>query len=320
MKEHFPVVALMFCAIAPVVRAGDASAELASFSVFDSVDLADLAKTDAKVAHGPPMNGRYVSVQSVWVAPGEPAGQIEAIRNFDPTKHRELKVYIHGDLPASPDPSDFAQLDRPPQNGAVKALQDATKKVSSELQISRDEAAKLSGGSGLEPWKEILAARAKSFVSGGAGAQPAYDHSGDTVRPNDEFNALLRQQDKIRKQFSGLLGAAGVGRSSPKADSYFELIDADNEGVVTLGAFAERSNQAADVLYYASGGYYVALTVYQFWPVDVNGKASTLVWRGDLISSASLASLHGVERLASESALMKDVTKMVTALRHDSGR
>ena len=93
--------------------------------------------------------------------------------------------------------------------------------------------------------------------------------------------------------------------------------------MVTLGASynragADGSYQAADVLYYASGGYYVALTLYQMWPVTVDGKASTLVWRGDMISSASLASLHGVERLGSESAMMKDISKAITLFRRDS--
>jgi hypothetical protein len=97
----------------------------------------------------------------------------------------------------------------------------------------------------------------------------------------------------------------------------------DGQGVVTLGASYVRAGgngpyQAADVLYYASGGYYVALTLYQMWPVTVDGKESTLVWRGDMISSAELATLHGVERLASESAMMKDISKTVTLLRGDT--
>jgi len=51
---------------------------------------------------------------------------------------------------------------------------------------------------------------------------------------------------------------------------------------------------------------------------NVEGKASTLVWRGDMISAASLASLHGVERLGSESAMMKEISKAVTMFRRDT--
>ena len=97
----------------------------------------------------------------------------------------------------------------------------------------------------------------------------------------------------------------------------------DDRGVLTLGASYNRTGngsavQTADVLYYASGGYYVALTLYQMWPVNVEGKASTLVWRGDMISAASLGSLHGVERLGSESVMMKDISKAVTLFRRDT--
>src|SRR5207249_2829625 len=174
-------------------------------------------------------------------------------------------------------------------------------------------------------WTDVLIERAKSFVSGGTSAQPPYDHSGETIRASEELNGLLKQQDKIRRQFSGFLGETGVGRGagSLTPELYWELLEVEDAGVLTLGAFYSRAGnggtfQVADVLYYASGGYYVALTLYQMWPVNVDGKASTLLWRGDMISAASLASLHGVERLASESAMMKDISKAITLFRRDT--
>ncbi|MGH8101365.1 MAG: hypothetical protein ACREIW_08705, partial [Chthoniobacterales bacterium] len=133
-------------------------------------------------------------------------------------------------------------------------------------------------------------------------------------------------QEKIRKQFSGFLGQTGIGRGGGiSPEMYWELLNVDDRGVVTLGAYynkaaANGAYQAADVLYYASGGYYVSLTLYQMWPVSVQGKASTLVWRGDMISSASLGSLHGVERLGSEAAMMKEISKAITFFRQDMGR
>ncbi len=157
-------------------------------------------------------------------------------------------------------------------------------------------------------------------------AEPPYDHASPSVRPSDEVNGLLREQDKIRRQFSGLLGATAIGRGagSLPAELYWELLDADDHGVATLGASYSRGGaggtyQSADVLYYASGGYYVALTLYQLWPVTVEGKPSTLVWRGDMISSAELGSLHGVERLGSESVMMKNITKAVAIFRRETG-
>ena len=318
----------------PNLRA-DAVSELAAFSVFDKVDLADLAKSDVKTAHGPPMSEtRYLSVQSCYVTPGSPAQQIEGLRQWNPLKHRELKVFLHTDVRGMANPGDFAKLKNAPDNAAVRALAGATSKMSSELQISRDEAKKFSsasaaGGGALPPavaefWSNILSGRARSFAAGGAASQPPYDHSGDSIQPAQEFAGLLKQQDKIRRQFSSFLGQTGIGRSAGSSpELYWELIDVDDQGVLTLGASyarkgSEGPSQAADVLYYASSGYYVALTLYQMWPVTVDGKASTLVWRGDMISSTALASLHGVERLASESAMMKDIARTVTLFRHDT--
>jgi hypothetical protein len=341
-QRHFSVRACGLLLLLLVLRLGlttahaDAVSELASFSIFDKVDLAQLAKSDVKTAHGPPMsNPRFLAVQSCYVATGAPGQQIEALRRWNPTRHRELKVFLHSDLPSNPTPANFEQLKNAPGNSSVRSFVAATQKLGSDLQISKEEATKFSAGAGagggampapvVTFWADVLAARTKSFVSGGMSGEPPYDHAGPSVRASDEVNGLLREQGKIRNQFSGLLGATGIGRGagSLKPELYWELLDVDDQGVITLGASYNRGGaggtyQAADVLYYASGGYYVALTLYQMWPVTVEGKSSTLVWRGDMISAASLGSLHGVERLGSESVMMKNITKAVTLFRRDT--
>jgi hypothetical protein len=321
----------------PRSACADPVSELASFSIFDKVDLAQLAKSDVKTAHGVPMkNSRFLAVQSCYVAPGSPAQQMEALRRWNPSKYRELKVFLHSDLPSSPGPANFEKLKNAPDNASVRSFVAATQKLSPELQISKEEAKRFSAaagaGGGFMPaavvafWSDVLTGRTKSFVSGGMAAQAPYDHAGSAIRASDEVNGLLREQGKIRQQFSGLLGATGIGRGagSLPAELYWELLDADDHGVVTLGAAYNRGGaggtyQSADVLYYASGGYYVALTLHQLWPVTVDGKPSTLVWRGDMLSSASLGSLRGVERLGSESVMMKNITKAVTLFRRETG-
>jgi hypothetical protein len=335
MKHLLASLVLLFVATSKTVAA-DAVSELAGFSVFDKVDVNELAQSDVKTMPGPPMGGRFLSVQSCYVVPGSPEKHIEALGQWDPTKHRELKVFLHSDLPPSPTSANFSKLKSAPDNASVRALVAVTEKLGSDLQISKEEAKKWTGeggGGGVIPasvvnfWSDVLAERTKKFASGGTSAQPPYDHTGEVIRPNDEFNSLLKQQAKIRRQFSGFLGGTGIGRGagSLPPELYWELLDVDDQGVLTLGASYHRAasdgaQQAADALYYASGGYYVVLTLYQLWPVTANGKPSTLVWRGDMISSATLASLHGVERLGSESAMRKDISKAVTAFRKDTAR
>src|SRR6202022_2349222 len=78
---------LFFLLPTSTIAWADPSSELASFSVFDKIDIVELAKSDVKTVHGPPMSGRYLSVQSCYVAFGSPAQQIEALRKWNPTKH-----------------------------------------------------------------------------------------------------------------------------------------------------------------------------------------------------------------------------------------
>lgn len=328
-----PFVTKIFCSVGLLALGitgafGDPASELASFSVFDQVDLAALAK-DPKVAHGPPMSGSYISAQSCFVVAAPPSRVADALHHWNPARHSELKVLLHSDLPSSPGPANFSRLSGAPNNAAVQSLVSATQKGSTDLQISKEEAKKLptgSAGGGAMPapvasfWAEVLSGRARAFSSGGTRAQPPYDHTGRTVRPSEEFGGLV--QDKIRKQFSGLVDGSGTGRGG--AELFWELLTADEQGVLTLGASYRRSGlngtfQAADSLYYASGGYYVGLTLYQMWPVDIGGKPSTLVWRGDFISSGSVMGLHGIERVASESSMMRDISKAVSAFRRDIG-
>jgi hypothetical protein len=309
--------------------AADPVGELAGFSVFGKVDLAELAKGEIKTAVGAPMNtARYLSVQSCFVIPKPPAQVIAATKRFDPTAHRELKVYLHSDLPASPSTSNFSKLNSPPTNSAVKALATATEKMSPDLQLSRAEAQKYSAGQPVFAfWTNVLAKRAQDFAAGGAAAGAPYDHTSNAVRPGQEFSGLVRQQGKVNRQFSGFLGSTGLlgGKGSLKPDLYWELLEVEDEGVLTLGASYNRSTsgggaQIADGLYYASGGYNVALTLYQLWPVEIGGRASTLVWRGDFISANSLGDLHGIERLASESAMRKDILKAASIFQRETSR
>lgn len=319
-------------AITPMAKADPAS-ELASFSVFNNVDLAQLSKSEVKTLRGPRMgNGRYLSVQTAYVVPHAPAEQLAKMKSWSPARHSELKVFMH-----SESATNFSRLQNAPDHAAVRYLSSATAQNSSDLHLSSSERKQLASvgapaAGGAMPaaivsfWDKILTARTQAFASGGSSAQPPYEHTSPAIRPGEELNGLLQRQDKIRKQFSELLGATGIGRGggSSKPDQYWELQSVDERGVLSLGAFYSRAGaggtqQTANVHYYASGGYYASLTLHQLWPVEVGGRAATLVWRGDMVSSGSVGSLRGIERMAAESTMIKDISKSVAFFRRDTG-
>lgn len=283
--------------------------ELASFSVFDKVDLVQLRKNDAKpVRSGSSGSPRYLSVQTVYVAPLPPAELLAKMRSWNPTRHPELKIYLHVDSAIN-----FSRLQNLPDNSAVRYLVNATSQRSADLQLSVAEMKLLPGENFASTWTKILTGRAQTGISG----QPPYDNATPPVRPGEELSGLLSAQEKIRRQFSGLVPGG-------KSEMYWELLSVDEQGVFTLGTHSSRTGpggtiQTANTLYYASGGYYAGMTLHQLWPVQVEGRASTLVWRGDMISSASVGSLHGIERIAAESTMIKDVSRVVSFFRRDNG-
>ena len=89
--------------------AADPAAEMASFSVFNNINVADLAKGEPKAAHGPAMGGHFISAQTCFVVAGVPARVSEALRQWNPARHSELKVLIHSDLPSSPSAANFSR-------------------------------------------------------------------------------------------------------------------------------------------------------------------------------------------------------------------
>ncbi len=145
MKLFRHLILVFFITLSARALAADAISEMAEFSVFGKINLAELADGQVKTASGALMSTeRYLSVQSCFVVPKPPAQVMAAMKQFDPTAQRDLKVYLHSDLPATPSASNFSKLSNPPGNSAVKALTAATEKMSPELQLSRAEAQKFS--------------------------------------------------------------------------------------------------------------------------------------------------------------------------------
>jgi hypothetical protein len=315
-------------ALPAVAIASDPMGELEKFSVFSKEDIAALTRGGIQTAPGRPMSTtRYLSVQSCFIVPQPPARVIATMKRFDPTKHPELKVYLHSDLPAAPSAANFAKLNNMPNNSAVRALIAATTKMSPDLQVSRAEAQKSVGQSIAAFWTDLLTKRAQDYVAGGAAAQAPYDHTRDAVYPGKDLAGVVRQQGNIGRQFASFLPATGLvgGKGSLQPDLYWELMEVQDQGVLALGASYIHSTsdggaQTASGLYYASSGYNVLLTLHQLWQLKVDGRPSTLVWRGDLVSAASIGDLHGIGRLAAESAMRKDISRAAATLQRDSSQ
>ena len=314
-------------ALLPAGAFADPIAEMAAFASLKNVNLAKLAGGEVQTGRGPVMDfARGLAIESAYVVKAPVAKTLELQRLWSPAKHPELKIWLHGELPAKPALEDFRRIATAPANGPVKALIAATEKLDPAkpgMNLSADEArsfGKATGAPWSSAWANALLARAQAFNGGGLARQPAYAWKGETVSATDELARLLKEVPKVRAQFSGLTAALSGG--SAKTAHYWELFDVEGQAALSLGATFERpaagGAQSADVQYYASGGYFVLLTLYQMWPVEVGGQPATLVWRGDYISSPELGELRGVERMGSGAAMMKQIRQFVNAFLRDA--
>ncbi len=278
-----------------------------------------------------------MAVQSCYVLPLPLKEAVAFQREWKASGHPELKVYLHRDLSPKASLAEFQAIGSAPDSAAVRALMAATQALNPdrpELQMSAGEAklfnkASTDGAAGSMPsnvaafWSRILQQRAAAFVTGGASRQPAYS-AGESIRPSEEIAQLLKEQPKIAGHFKALLDESGWlnGGGKLTLSLSLELFDVEGQGAFSLGAaYAKQTGeswQTLEVQYYASSGYFAMVTLHQFWPVKIGAREATLVWRGDLLSSASLAELHGVERLGSSGAMMKAIQKNIGFLQKDA--
>ena len=329
----FPTLPLIVSVFAAASRlAADPAAEIISFSTFKEVDMKKLAKGDVIAASGATMKmPRGLEVETMFILPMPVAKANDAQQKWDGTRHPELKIYLHADLPRRPALADFQRIASAPHNRSVDKFAAATEKLNPErpeLQMSAAEAKGAgkfeAGGKGMSAgvaafWSGLLHTRASAFASGGLGGQSAYLTRGGAVRPADEAAALLRERGAIQKQFSAL--ASTMTGSGGGGAQFYELFDVEGRAAVSLGSTFSRTSgesiQSGTVQYYSSDGYLVMLTFMQMWPVQMDGKAATLVWRSDMISSSQLGDLIGIERSGSSIAMRKEIQKNVAAMVKD---
>ncbi|MEA3211029.1 MAG: hypothetical protein QOE70_4086 [Chthoniobacter sp.] len=338
LRRLWPVLPALAAAWSCALHA-EPVAELSAFSVFKNVDVNKLADGKAMMARGPTMNfARGLAIESCYVVRKPLAKTLDLHLRWNPLRHPELKVFLHGDLSTKPAPDEFRKLGGAPANSAVKSFVAATQKIeggATELQMSlaeakafNKEAAGPAGGSIPAAvsafWINLLQQRASTFLANGLGRLPPYETTGEAVRPGDEIARLLKEAGKVRGQFTAIIDATplGGGKGSLTPKPYWELFDVEGQAAACLGAVYSRPAGAAvqmvDAQYYCSKGFYALVSLYQLWPITVAGQDATLVWRGDLISAHELGELRGVERMGSGSAMMRATQKAIDSLQRDA--
>ena len=333
------LIVLGVVAIAAPLRA-DLNSDLA-FTSFSNVDVNSLAGGTVLQARGGLLSfPRGITSQSLYIIDALPPDVASKLVHWNPASHPELQVWLHkSGIPAQATAASFSDLASLPDNSSVKFQIDSTAKfdpATPQLQVSKAEAQLIASAAAQEKdpkslfvnaWGQILAGRINSFLSG-HGASDADIVAGGDIHPLSDVKSLLHSDIKIYGQWQHLLNQTPVkalaNTASAKlapADIYCDIFDVEGSAAVGTGAIYQAASgnsiQSADIEFYTNYGVYCTIELEQLWPISVNGKTETLVWRDDLVSAPTIAYLHGTERLASVMLMLQDTKQGIEAFRSE---
>jgi hypothetical protein len=325
--------------IAAPLRA-DLNSDLA-FTAFQNVDVNALAGGTVLQARGGLITfPRGITTQSLYIIDAQPTDVQKKLVNWDVASHADLKVWLHkSGLPAKPTPADFGALANLPDNSSMQYQYDATAKfdpANPTLQVSKEEGQLIASTAAQEKdpkalfvkvWSQILAGRINDFMSGRGAAMTDVVSGGD-VHPLSDVKSLLHSDIKVYGDYQGLLNQtpakALVGSSTSKlapSDIYCDIFDVEGYAAMGTGAIYQAPKgaaiQSADIEYYTNSGVYCTVELEQLWPIAVNGKTETLVWRDDLVSAPNIAVLHGVDRLGAGMIMLQETKGGIDAFRSE---
>jgi hypothetical protein len=316
----------------------DLNADLA-FTAFHDVDVNAMSGGAVVQARGPIMTfPRGITSQSLFIIDAAPADVAHKLVTWNPQTHSDLKVWLHKSLPPQPTAADFSDLANLPDNSSVKFQIDSTagfNPSSPSFQVSKEEGQLIATTAAQEKdakalyakvWSQILLGRINDFL-GGRGGSSVDAASGGDVHPMSDVKSLLHSDIKIYGQYQRLLNQtpfkALAGNTSatriPPTNLYCDLFDVQGSAALGTGAIYQAANgpalQSLDVEYFTNYGVYCTIELEQMWPINVNGKPETLVWRDDLVSAPNVAYLHGTERLASSMIMLQETKGGVDAFK-----
>lgn len=313
----------------------DLNSDLA-FSAFSNVDVNSLDGGNVLQARGGLISfPRGITTQSLYIINATPADVQAKLVHWNPASHSELKVWLHKQLPANPTLADFSELASLPDNSSVQYQIDSTAKLDPNnpaLQLSKSEAQIIASAPKGDPkalfanaWSQILLGRINSFLRGTAGSDSVVVSGGD-IRPISEIKNLFHADPKVYGQWQRLLNQTPVKALPTPASAvgltgnpYYECFDVEGSAALGVGSIYQApsgaSLQSADIEYFVNSGIYVEIELEQLWPISVNGKNETLVWRDDLVSAPNIAYLHGTERLASGMIMLQETKQGIEAFR-----
>lgn len=309
--------------------------ELRSQAHLPAVDLARLKNGEILTQRGENGNfSRGISLESCYFVPAPPAAVSARLLHWDPTKHpkSDTRLYREYRLHSSDAAFRGVRLEARIEND--RWLLDHTYAIANggapnDLHLTADEVAlirervpKNASGQAAEArandaWAEILRRRSDSLAAGGIGAVAGYG-ADSSVSPGSEFRGLLTLDPSAARFFRPILNGqplAAKGAAADDAVGYWETSLVRGHTTLQLGTFAGRKSgdgwQLVDCVYYPTDTYFMALDLFQLWPVE----GGTLVWQVGFVSAPFRSYLGGVDRYVAGKQMTSETLDTIKAFR-----
>ncbi|MEO8440547.1 MAG: hypothetical protein ABI540_10050 [Spartobacteria bacterium] len=299
--------------------------ELRALTQLPSLDLAALKRGNIVSERGPLGDfARGIHIESVYFIHALMDEVGTGLLRWNPLQHGNTAVsaYRAYELPAAADVFRTLNLESfsPDDQWLIEQTAQAARRGSSaELHLTSEEIALLQqkSNSPSEAWQEILRRRSEALMQGGLPGVPPYSDD-KAISPATELRGLLSLAPKAASHFESLTQAKpllGKGKAAKDAVAYWEAQRVRDHNTLQLGLRTalrgSGSWQLLDCAYYPSDTYFMALDMFQLWPVD----GGTLVWQVSYVSAPFRSYLGGADRYVAGKLMSAEVLTTIKAYR-----
>lgn len=314
--------------------------ELKSLSQLPPVDLAKLQSGEIVIQRGAEGDfSRGISLESCYFISAPVAAVGAKLLHWDPTKHPKMATRLYREYGMTSAREAFQTLRLAASVTNDRWLLDHTFAIAEggaagdlhltapEVELIRKGVPKKSAVSAQarearanDAWGEILRRRSDSLAQGGMSAVAPYG-TDQSISPGSEFRGLLTLNTAAAKHFRPLLGArpllANGSAAADEAVGYWETAQVRGHTTLQLGLFAARKSadswQLIDCVYYPTDTYFMALDLFQLWPVE----GGTLVWQVGFVSAPFRSYLGGADRYIAGKQMTGETIETIKAFRSD---
>ena len=261
----------------------------------------------------------FLGARAFFIAPAEPKQVARRVLEFDPTRGKTLEwaaegsVKLYEPFPRPPADEDWkrfrAALGKPP----FDILLQVAGKKEGRIHLHPEEIKKVDAGK-VDGWVQVLEERIQTYHRGGWSENKGVPAGPDALIDFDEnLREVMKENGPVRDEFRRVLTALAYGGQDKKEPvevrDYWQLMEVDKSPAVALGCAVMKEGkggryEVADMHYFASNGYFGAVSLYGIWPYK---EGKSLVCRIDAVETDPYQLSQATARMIGEGLFLREV-------------